>query len=129
MIVAKHTCPRRNDDAVFVESDKDGWDHRADMFLWCTYCGSLQPDMFISLMQQGIELGPTDKNYKVYLTGPGGGHLGKFYFQHLTRDLQIRFIELYNEKPRKFTIGYPGHFYVLPFFVRLDEGVNNDDNA
>lgn len=117
MIVAKQTCPRRAEISPFVEEDKDGWDYREDRWLYCSYCGSLQPNMFISLLQQGVELGPTDKDYKVYLNGPGGGQLAKFYFQHLDKELRLRFIELYNEKPRQFTIGYPGHFYVLPFFT------------
>ena len=39
----------------------------------------------------------------------------KFYFQHLdTQALRDRFIELHNAK--KIKIGFPGHFYVRPFF-------------
>lgn len=40
----------------------------------------------------------------------------KFYFQHLSDDEKKRFIELLNAQ--KINIGYPGHFYVLPFFCR-----------
>lgn len=39
----------------------------------------------------------------------------KFYFQHLSVDQKKRFVELLNEK--KIQIGYPGHFYVRPFFI------------
>lgn len=39
----------------------------------------------------------------------------KFYFQHLSREQQQRFIDLLNEK--KVNIGYPGHFYSRPFFI------------
>jgi hypothetical protein len=38
----------------------------------------------------------------------------KFYFRHLSNDQRQRFVELLNAKRVK--IGYPGHFYVLPFF-------------
>ena len=44
---------------------------------------------------------------------------GKFYFQHLDEPGMHRFIELYNA--RSLNIGYPGHFYSLPFFMRLGE--------
>lgn len=134
----------------------------------CSYCGSLNPDIFFEAIKSGSELGPTDKNYKVYVdrpnskmgqpcvdsaanfsqNGPGwvevtdenieefsklesgfrlhAGqwiHIGtvgpikhdKFYFQHLTREEQLQFLDLLNG--RKINIGYPGHFYVLPFFI------------
>jgi hypothetical protein len=38
----------------------------------------------------------------------------KFYFQHLTPEQRIRFVELLNAN--KLSLEYPGHFYVLPFF-------------
>lgn len=84
----------------------------------CSYCGSLKPELFFEQVEKGAEIGPTDKSYKAYVrlvdhTVPGAG---KFYFQHLDEDQRTRFIELVNE--RKMTIGYPGHFYVLPFFCK-----------
>jgi hypothetical protein len=49
----------------------------------------------------------------------------KFYFQHFlnddgtqNKDMCIKFIELYNNKTMK--IGYPGHFYVSPFFMKKE---------
>jgi hypothetical protein len=39
---------------------------------------------------------------------------GKFYFQHLDDDQRWRFIDLYNSKQMQ--LGYPGHFYVRPYF-------------
>lgn len=81
----------------------------------CSYCGSANPDLFMYLIRNGIvELGPTDKNYKVYLKGEGVPI--KFYFQHLSQEQQKEFVDMLNEKRLK--IGYPGHFYVLPFFIR-----------
>lgn len=52
--------------------------------------------------------------------GPAGpvAH-GKFYFQHLDQAGQDKFIELHNAKAIK--IGYPGHFYVMPFFAKPRE--------
>lgn len=47
---------------------------------------------------------------------PDGPHLfSKFYFQHLSQDQMIRFVELLNAQ--KLNIGYPGHFYTKPFFI------------
>lgn len=43
----------------------------------------------------------------------------KFYFQHLSPEQQQRFIDMLNAKTMN--IGYPGHFYVRPFFVSYPE--------
>lgn len=110
----------------------------------CDYCGSLLGDEFMRRLEAGdIELGPTDKSYKVYVRNKGGALFKqssrtdpggtmdqtkwvwqtremeqcKFYFQHLTEQQQIRFVELLNEKKIKF--GEPGRFYVTPFFIRI----------
>jgi hypothetical protein len=39
----------------------------------------------------------------------------KFYFQHLNVSEQQRFVDLLNAG--KFNLGYPGRFYVRPFFI------------
>ncbi len=36
----------------------------------CTYCGSLSQDLFFEAIEAGCELGPTDKDYKVYVRRP-----------------------------------------------------------
>lgn len=87
----------------------------------CSYCGSLNPDVFMERLEAGdVKLGPTDKSYKVYVRdGEGravGGPAGKFYFQHLSEEQRSRFIELHNEG--KLKLGQPGHFYVAPFFCQ-----------
>ena len=85
----------------------------------CNHCGSLSPDQFFQAIEDGCEIGPTDKNYKVYIEGekaPNARGVDKFYFQHLSEDKQKHFIELLNLG--KIKIGYPGHFYVKPFFVK-----------
>lgn len=84
----------------------------------CSYCGSVSQEAFLAFIEAGGEVGPTDKSYKAYLTAtdtvqPPGI---KFYFQHLDEAGQRKFIELVNAK--RVRIGYPGHFYVLPFFCR-----------
>lgn len=43
-----------------------------------------------------------------------GGQIGKFYYQHLSHEQMHEFIYLYNSKTMK--VGYPGYFYVLPYF-------------
>lgn len=142
-------CPRRIESglssAVFKHLDKE--DHYRDDNT-CSFCGSLNPDALIERLEAGnVELGPTDKNYKVYVHNAGGEvfkqtyrdchtqgvkdcpgpkecthwvtrpmEVTKFYFQHFSEEQRHRFIELLNEK--KVKIGYPGRFYVLPFFIQ-----------
>jgi hypothetical protein len=43
----------------------------------------------------------------------------KFYFQHLSPEQRVRFIELLNAK--KLKLDFPGHFYRLPFFIAREE--------
>lgn len=114
-------CPRREEspaaDRAFPGPDK----YRPDgglvgQALACSYCGSLPPDDFMEAVRQGAEVGPTDKSYKAYLRLPDGGE-AKFYFQHLSEDQRREFIDLLNARPRRVAIGYPGRFYVLPFFI------------
>lgn len=93
----------------------------------CSYCGSYSPDMFFKAIEHGCEVVPTDKNYKAYVRGekaPKVHGAGKFYFYHLSDGDKGRFVKLLNEK--KINIGYPGHFYVTPFFMTYDkkESVN-----
>lgn len=100
------------------------------------------------LRRGDVELTPTDKSYKVYVHNAGGAAFKqtyrncsypcecpqpqgpeectkwvtedtdgtKFYFPHLTEEQMAEFIYLVNEK--KIKMGYPGHFYVLPYFVK-----------
>lgn len=113
----------------------------------CSYCGSLHPDTLMARIEAGdVELGPTDKGYKVYVDNKGGepfrqtyrncprdaGCTGpdncshwvtreasqtKFYFQHLSAAQRTRFVELLNQG--KMHLGFPGYFYTLPFFIGL----------
>lgn len=93
---------------------QDRYLHKVDNN-FCSFCGSLHPGEFIDLLATGLEIIPTDKAYKAYLEGGA-----KFYYQHLS-DAQIhRFIELYNSKVMN--VGYPGYFYVLPFFMGPKNG-------
>lgn len=61
----------------------------------------------------GTEIGPTDRSYKAYVGTPPVE--GKFYFQHLSDEQQNEFIDLLNT--HAVNVGYPGYFYVLPFFM------------
>ena len=65
----------------------------------------------MALVRAGAELTPTDKAYKVYVNSNA-----KFYFLHLSEPQMIEFVQLYNDK--KFPLAYPGHFYVMPFFMK-----------
>lgn len=102
-------CPRRilplTD--VFKLPKEDMW--RGDKT--CSYCGSLHPSEFFKAIEEGLEITPTDKNYKVYVAGNK-----KFYFKHLSVDQQKQFIELINKGA--VNVGYPGYFYTLPYFCQ-----------
>lgn len=105
-------CPRR-------VSEFGPWDRNAVDDAWtrdktCSFCGSMHPDEFMRLAGSGTMLTPTDKDYKVYVVQDGHKH-SKFYFQHLSGDQRTAFIGLLNDY--KIVLGYPGAFYVLPFFV------------
>jgi hypothetical protein len=101
-------CPRRGE-------NPGPWSFLPEYDAWaggrCSYCGSLNPGEFMRRAEIGERLIPTDKNYKVYI-----GATEKFYFQHLSIEQRKAFIDLLNS--RKLSIGEPGHFYVLPFFMQ-----------
>lgn len=102
-------CPRMTEDGKPFEGP-GSWSPDGI----CTYCGSIKPSTFFELIEGGVEVEPTDKNYKAYIAAPGVRGAGKFYFQHFSAADRKKFIELYNNKTMK--IGYPGHFYNRPFF-------------
>lgn len=116
-----HTCGyrvvqgRADANSVFRDSgpNLDSW--REDDT--CSYCGSLNPDILMARMEAGdIEIGPTDKSYKVYVKNLGGAELKaiKFYFYHFTPEQQAWFIDMLNQ--RRIHFSYPGHLYTLPYF-------------
>ena len=70
-----HTCPRRAEDGTdqpgifrnagpnldeYAERNSDGVPR-------CSYCGSLEPERAITLIEDGTAVIPTDKPYKMYL--------------------------------------------------------------
>ena len=81
----------------------------------CSYCGSWHPDDLFEYVEAEGEVGPTDKSYKIYLASSPN----KFYFQHLDEAGKRRFIDLLNA--RKVKLGYPGYFYVKPFFITYEK--------
>lgn len=121
--MTKHTCGYRvvqgRDDPAspFAGSGRDLDEWRADGT--CSYCGSLNPEALMARIEAGdIELVPTDKSYKVYVRNACGPDLAptKFYFYHFTPDQQAWFIDMLNQ--RRVRLGFPGHFYVLPYFCQ-----------
>jgi len=117
----KHTCGYRTvqgmdaDDSPFRLSGSGLDEYRADGT--CSYCGSVSQAAFLAFAEAGGEIGPTDKDYKVYLHGedaPGK----KFYFYHLDDAGKQRFIDLYNEGKLRF--GVPGYLYTLPYFCQRE---------
>jgi hypothetical protein len=91
----------------------------------CSYCGSVNPDDFMAAVRAGAVVGPTDKNYKVYLhealsaeelasRDPAlhsmtGKHLGKFYTVHLSPGHSAEFVGLWREG--RVAWGAPGYPY------------------
>jgi hypothetical protein len=74
----RQTCPRRM-------TDFGPWERAENLDTWipgpgmgghkaaspsCSFCGSLHPDRFLELIREGWIVGPTDKNYKAYLSQP-----------------------------------------------------------
>lgn len=138
-------CPRRVEDgtygaSVFKFDRDDSW--RPDGT--CSYCGSIDPDDLMERLEAGtVQIGATDKSYKIYVSNDGGEpffqthrtddkpfsgwdsplhtwvtqetSMAKFYFQHLSKEQMIRFIELLNEGRIKFSGGIG--FYVKPYFI------------
>ena len=137
-------CPRQRDEAVLPaqREHRSHWTHGGT----CSYCGSLSEDLFLASVRAGHELGPTDKNYKVYVRRPnpragsprrvgtksgvdaGGAPFSETIWgsePELTHD-KFYFQHLSEEGKTEFlamlnssmaNIGMPGHFYVLPFFA------------
>lgn len=103
-------CPRRRENPQIAATmpGKDWWDKRDKT---CSYCGSVSVEELFEAINSGIELVPTNKNYKVYI-GPARR---TFYFPHLSKEQQDLFINTVNMKLVK--IAHPGHFYVLPYFM------------
>ena len=110
----KMLCPRRSEAPFRLAGDTSDDDARPDGT--CFYCGSLLADVAMAYLEQGVEIEPTDKSYKAYIKAPDR-RFAKFYYQHLSTEQKLRFIELLNE--RKLNIAHPGHFYVPPFFIRF----------
>jgi len=104
-------------------------------------------------IRDGGEVEPTDKNYKAYIkcpypdpregetktyavsTGEDGtevhgtsvyGVTAKFYFRHLSEAQRGEFMQLYNDN--RMNVGYPGDFYVLPYFCRRAASAPNEAN-
>lgn len=119
-----HSCPRRaesfvRDDAVDTwpvhdYSDAPGIINNSRRS--CSYCRSLHPDDFMAAIRDGAEIGPTDKSYKAYVEWDGSPSRGKFYYQHLSEEQRREFVALLNDGTMR--VGYPGYFYVLPFFAK-----------
>ena len=70
-------------------------------------------DDFFDEIYNGATLGPTDKNYKVYVEG--SRPYAKFYFDHLDDVGACKFVGLWRDGALK--IGYPGFFYRLPYVI------------
>lgn len=64
MTAVPSRCPRQDEGAMAVQREHvQSW--RPDAT--CSYCGSLSQEAFFAAAEAGCELGPTDKNYKVYV--------------------------------------------------------------
>lgn len=67
----------------------------------------------------------TDDHWRTHEEPYVAGHRSaKFYFQHLSAEQQDEFIALHNS--RQMSIGYPGRFYVAPYFCGTGEKAASD---
>lgn len=104
--------------------------------LFCSHCGSLHPDRFLFLVENGCSIIPTDKSYKAILVNNNEWY--KFYFSHMAPEQAGILLHLYEQKRLK--IEHPGFFYKYPLFklivdsapilsfgtiVRLEKGVDD----
>lgn len=64
-------CPRQVNEATMASqlAHQSHWEANGT----CSYCGSISPDMLFKAIEDGCELGPTDKSYKVYVSLPEPG--------------------------------------------------------
>lgn len=109
-------CPRQAEATMGVQlAPEPFWRRGNDGWVTCSYCGSLAPENLWRAVRDGMELGPTDKSYKVYVRGADVAGAGKFYFQHFPTKDRVRFVEALNAG--RLSLGFPGHFSTLPFFV------------
>ena len=70
-------CPRRSEAPYDIHPRDNDYDPSDDT---CNYCGSMNPDTFMERVEAGdVELGATDKNYKVYVRNSGGKPFGNTY--------------------------------------------------
>jgi len=76
--------------------------------------GGLIAKTVLELLEDGAELIPTDKSYKIYIRHKDLPSQTKAYFDNWTAEEQAKLIELVNTK--KIIFAYPGYFYVKPFF-------------
>lgn len=125
-------CPRRAE--IGIASTFPGPDHwRAERESFrvgptCSYCGSISPAKLFELIEAGAKLGPTDKNYKVYVDAPnptpdelrcdmgsnGANHPGTtregYWKQHKDLTAKERDIVLRGGMGRDHEPGYWHHF-------------------
>lgn len=125
------TCPRRMSEFGPWQR-REGLDSfisahtRVAKALNCSFCGSLDPETCLTWMANGGRITPTDKPYKM-LISIDKEREQKFYFYHFNKEQQVQFTAIYNLENKPFLMGYPGHFYVLPYFcgrhlTKPDEG-------
>lgn len=76
--------------------------------------GGLTQESVIQAILDGATIDPTDKDYKIYVKHEFG--YDKAYFDKWDQEHKTKFISLFNEG--KIKLGYPGYFYVLPFFTQ-----------
>lgn len=65
-------CPRRIEIPQYdadKNPDADSW-RKQDGYDTCSFCGSLEPEAFLKAIQDGCQIDPTDKSYKLYVHLP-----------------------------------------------------------
>lgn len=117
-------CPRRREMGALVHSgypDTDRWVEEADgNYRTCSWCGSMHPAELVNAIKANVEIGPTDKSYKLYVAYPSADRTLKFYTQHFEGTAYgDEFYDLWSAK--QINWGYPGHPYVMLYVPSAPE--------
>ena len=87
----RHDCPRRVGELGPwdpSEDNLDSWRADRDGLRTCSFCGSMHPDDFLKAVEDGLEIGPTDKTYKAYVHGYPDPRAGEQRIVGITNSVQ-----------------------------------------
>lgn len=107
-------CPERKLHSEIPINNIDKWENRIEKkYLYCSFCGSIDPKSLFNELEKKSILTPTDKDYKIYLETKSGKE--KFYLWHLEDEDIYKIINLLEKN--KVHLNYPYYFYKTPYIL------------